>query len=74
MFKNLIRVLSALIGAVLGYSAFSLVMDIVSNFDIRLPEIIADNETIAASATAIIFGIFFFIIAPAIADQGVRLA
>ncbi len=74
MFKNLIRVLSALIGAVLGYSAFNLVMDIVSNFDIRLPEIIADNETIAASATAIIFGIFFFIIAPAIADQGVRLA
>ena len=74
MLKNLIRVLSALIGAVLGYGAFSLVMGIVSNFDIRLPDIIANNETIAASATAIIFGIFFFIIAPAIADQGVRLA
>ena len=74
MFKNLIRVLSALIGAVFGYAAFSIVMDIVANFGIRLPDIIRNNETIAAAATAIIFGIFFFIIAPAIADQGVRVA
>lgn len=74
MLKNLIRVLSALIGAVLGYGAFSLVKDIVSNFGITLPQIITNNETIAAAITAIIFGIFFFIIAPAIANQGVRLA
>ena len=74
MFKNLIRILSALIGAVLGYGMFGLVLYVSGRLGIDLPEIITKNETVAAVATAIISGIVFFIIAPAIADQGVRLA
>ena len=74
MFKNLIRVLSALIGAVLGYGMFGFVMYVAEKFKVELPEIIANNDSVAAVATAIISGIFFFIIAPAIADQGVRMA
>lgn len=74
MFKNLIRVLSALIGAVLGYGMFGLVLYVLGKFGVEIPEIITNNESIAAVATAIISGILFFIIAPAIAAQGVRLA
>ncbi|MBQ3282037.1 MAG: PIN domain nuclease [Eubacterium sp.] len=74
MFKNLIRVLSALIGAVLGYGMFGLVKYVLGRFGVSFPEIVLKNESVAAAATAIISGILFFIIAPAIADQGVRLA
>ncbi len=74
MFKNLIRVLSALIGAVLGYGMFGLVQYVLEKFGVALPEIITEHESVSAVATAIISGILFFIIAPAIADQGVRMA
>ena len=74
MFKNLIRVLSALIGAVLGYGVCGLVIYVIQRFGIILPVRVFDNQFIIAVATAIIFGILFFIIAPSIADQGVRLA
>ena len=74
MFKNLIRGRWALIGAVLGYGMFGFVMYVAEKFKVELPEIIANNDSVAAVATAIISGIIFFIIAPAIADQGVRMA
>lgn len=73
MFKNLIRVLSALIGAVLGYAVFGLVLYVSGKLGVELPDVITKNETVAALAIAIISGIIFFIIAPAITDQGVRL-
>lgn len=74
MFKNLIRILSALIGAVLGYGVFGFMMSIVKDMGIIVPEALTRYQFAAAIATAIIFGLLFFIIAPAIADQGVKAA
>ncbi len=74
MFKNLIRVLTALIGAVLGYGVFGFAVYVLGRFKVELPEVIMENEFTAAVITAIIFCIFFYLIAPAIAAQGIRLA
>ena len=74
MFKNLIRVLSAIIGAVLGYGICGLVIYVIQRFGVILPVKILDNQFAIAVATATILGIIFFIIAPSIANMGVRLA
>lgn len=74
MFKNLIRILSALFGAVLGYGVCSLVFYVIERFGIVLPKGVLDNQFYIAVATAIIFFISFLVIAPAIAEQGVRAA
>ena len=74
MVKNLIRVLSALIGAVLGYGVFGFVIYVLMRFGVVIPKVIMENQFKAGVATAIIFGFLFFIIAPALTGQGVRLA
>lgn len=74
MFKNLIRVLSALIGAVLGYGVCGFVFYVLERFGVAIPVKVLDNQFIIAVATAIIFFVLFFIIAPALASGGVRTA
>ena len=74
MFKNLIRVLSALIGAVLGYGLCGFVFYVMQRFGVVIPENIMNNQFAIAVGTAIIFFVLFFIIAPAIASGGVRTA
>ena len=74
MFKNLIRVLSALFGAVLGYGMCGLVLYVIQRLRIQIPASVEENQFIIAIATAIILSILFFIIAPSLAKMGVRLA
>ena len=74
MFKNLIRVLSALIGAVLGYGLCGFDFYVMQRFGVVIPENIMNNQFAIAVGTAIIFFVLFFIIAPAIASGGVRTA
>ena len=74
MFKNLIRVLSALFGAIIGYGISGFVFYVIQRAGIVLPENILERQFLIAAATAIIFAFLFFIIAPSIANQGVRLA
>ena len=74
MFKNLIRVLSALIGAILGYGMCGLFFYVFQKAGIVLPEAAYERQFLIAVATAIIFAFIFFIIAPSMANQGVRLA
>ena len=74
MFKNLIRVLSALFGAVLGYGVCGLVFYVIQRFGVTLPLRVLENQFLIAVATAIIFCVLFFIFAPAIAKGGVRTA
>ena len=74
MFKNLIRVLSAFVGAVLGYGVSGLAFYLIRKLDLNVSESILDKQPIFAVATAIIFFVLFFIAAPAIADGGVRTA
>ncbi len=64
----------ALIGAVLGYGLFGLVVYVLERFGVKIPDVIMNNQFTAAVITAIIFCFLFFIIAPALANQGVRLA
>ena len=74
MFKNLIRVLSALFGAVLGYGMCGLVLYVIQRLRIEIPASVEENRFIIAIATAIILSILFFIIAPSVANLGVRFA
>ena len=74
MFKNLIRILLALIGAVLGYGVCGFVISVLQDVGVFLPETLIKYQLAASIATAIIFGLLFFIIAPAISGQAVRVA
>jgi len=74
MFKNLIRVLTAFIGAILGYGVCGFVFYVLERFGVTIPASILEKQFFIAVATAIIFFVIFFIIAPALASGGIRTA
>ena len=75
MLKNLIRTFAAILGAILGYGVCHLVVYVAGRVGIEFAGSISEHQLFIASvATAIIFGIIFFLAAPAIARQGKKVA
>lgn len=75
MLKKLLRTLVTILGAILGYGAFNLLTFWLNKSGVDVDGIFTHGQQIGMGVFfAIIFGIIFFRLAPAIKRQGVKVA
>ena len=75
MLRKLLRAILALLGALIGYGVYRLLMFLLENFGVEfVTKMTTTQQIVAMSVTALLFGFIFFRLTPLFTRQGHKVA